>query len=171
MASTSHTPRGTRSIPASGPNLPTAGVSAQNMMSRSSPGGTGRTLPAAPRVGGAGSGGKSAPVPRGLQTKVNTFFPAIDGSSRDSEGAAGSGGGSAGATVASMAERASAAAAAAILGGFGVAPSSALILQHQSSMSRLSPVAETAHREREEQMQQQLDAKDREIQSLREQIR
>lgn len=142
---------------------------------RASPAGTSRLAPSSAAAGTAtgqqqrgGSGGKAAAAAaaRG-QTKVSTFFPAIiDGSSsRDSEG-----GGSAGSAAA--AERASAAAAAALHGG-PHAHQSAMLLQHlqASSLARLSPVAETMHDEGAAQMQQALELREREIQTLKEQLR
>ncbi|GAX76382.1 hypothetical protein CEUSTIGMA_g3828.t1 [Chlamydomonas eustigma] len=110
-----------------------------------------------------GSGGKASAGNHRGQTKVNTYFPSVDGNSRDSE-----------CSGPSAAERAAAAAAAALQGSGPMLSSTShqLQAQHQSiAISRLSPVPEVVHDERLATCQQQLEAREEELRALKEKLR
>lgn len=130
----------------------------------------------APRSGGGGGGGKTTAAAARGQTKLSTFFPMVDTNSRDSDGSAGGAACSGPLGVASAAERAAAAAAAAIngapgglalgQGGVGVSAAGA-----GAGARQLAAVAESVAAEQAAVLQQRLEAKDREVRELQEQLR
>ena len=151
-------------------------------LSRTSPG-TGRASGGGPSLSQQpqqitiqrGSAGKTAAAVSRGQTKVSTFFPAVDGSSRDSEGSAGANSAGLPSSAAAMTERASAAALATIQGNgsfsSGPPPTASHLMSNLASLSRLSPVAETAHDERVAQLSHQLEERNREVEQLKEKLR
>jgi hypothetical protein len=116
-----------------------------------------------------GSGGKQTPAGNHRsQTKVNAYFPSVDGNSRDSE-----------CSGPSAAERAAAAAVVALQGsGPMLSNNGANLPNHLQAqlpssltMNRLSPVAEVLQDERLAVCQQQLEAREEELRALKEQLR